>query len=151
MPKIKAVIFDCIDTLVKPGENSKSEITKTLKKLPVPYCIVTNDGTDIEKLQQVGMYECFKGRIFEAPGINGKKNLFNEISKNMQLKPQECLVIEDNIDGTKNASKSEMKILAYLGHKTTFVNYFDLRVAGAWGLLDEMEFLWFLTNNNKTR
>ena len=87
--KIKAVIFDCIDTMVEPDKNSKSKIAKTLKKLSVPYCIVTNDNTDIRKLKESGMYEFFNG-LLKKPLIDGKKELFNKIkTQSMNLKPQE--------------------------------------------------------------
>lgn len=147
MPEIKAIIFDCVDTFVKPGEQKiRPEIIKTLPKLSVPYCIITNGDSDKKKLHNTGIYQCFDGRIVETNSNLKKQEMFINIAKTMNISTQECLVIEDNISGTKGAVNSNMKILAYLGENIKFLNYFEIRNAGAWGLLDEMDWLLFLTD-----
>lgn len=145
MPKIKAVIFDCATTLVKTGGISTCEIIKKLSGLSVPYFFVTQNGNDTSKLQRF----CNNTKIFETKPYETKHNIFNGVVQSINIKHNECLVIEDNLDGTKTASEMNMKVLAYLGENIRFADYASLRTAGAWGLLDDMEWLLFLTEKDK--
>lgn len=145
MPKIKAVILDCAATLIKPGGNSTYEIIKTLSGLPVPYFFITQNGNDTSKLQRFGT----NAKIFEKQPDETKHSIFSGVVQYTNIKHNECLVIEDNLDGTKTASEMNMKVLAYLGENIRFADYASLRNAGAWGLLDDMDWLLFLTTKDK--
>ncbi|WP_375610091.1 MULTISPECIES: HAD family hydrolase [unclassified Bartonella] len=104
-----------------------------------PYCICSNaKSIDIkEMLTTVGLYELFEGKIFSAPEVGTKKtkpapDIFLFAAKQLQVEPQNTIVIEDSIHGVHAAKAAGMRAIGFTGGSHSYLGHSNaLAEAGA--------------------
>ncbi|WP_375614990.1 HAD family hydrolase [Bartonella sp. AC10YNML] len=104
-----------------------------------PYCICSNaKSIDIkEMLTTVGLYELFEGKIFSAPEVGTKKtkpapDIFLFAAKQLQVEPQNTIVIEDSIHGVHAAKAAGMRVIGFTGGSHSYLGHSNaLAEAGA--------------------
>ncbi|WP_375703339.1 HAD family hydrolase [Bartonella sp. AD13SXNS] len=104
-----------------------------------PYCICSNaKSIDIkEMLTTVGLYELFEGKIFSAPEVGTKKtkpapDVFLFAAKQLQVEPQNTIVIEDSIHGVHAAKAAGMRAIGFTGGSHSYLGHSNaLAEAGA--------------------
>ncbi|MEM8567100.1 MAG: HAD family hydrolase [Bacteroidota bacterium] len=94
-------------------------IQYALEQLNIPFC--TASGGPLEKiklnLKLTNLIEYFEGRIFSSYEINSWKpdpGIFSHAAKKMGFRPDECLVIEDSIDGVNAALSGGFQVFGYV-------------------------------------
>jgi HAD superfamily hydrolase (TIGR01509 family) len=93
-------------------------VVEALTLLDRRTCVASNSDQEglYSKLRQVGLYECFAGRIFSADEVpNGKPapDLFLYAAERMGVEPGRCVVIEDSLHGVIAARAAGMHVLAF--------------------------------------
>ncbi|WP_375704766.1 HAD family hydrolase, partial [Bartonella sp. AD328YNZD] len=95
-----------------------------------PYCICSNaKSIDIkEMLTTVGLYELFEGKIFSAPEVGTKKtkpapDIFLFAAKQLQVEPQNTIVIEDSIHGVHAAKAAGMRVIGFTGGSHSYLGH----------------------------
>lgn len=97
-----------------------SGIGDVLDNLSVKYCVATSSSPErVQKsLNIVGIRDRFQGNIFTSSQVaNGKPapDLFIWAAKQMGVAPENCLVIEDSLNGIKAALAAKMTVWRYTG------------------------------------
>lgn len=95
-------------------------LVTVLDRLNVDYCVATSSSPErvSKSLKLVGVYDRFRGRIFTASQVaNGKPapDLFRFTAKEMGVNPEDCLVIEDSLNGIRAALAADMEVWRYTG------------------------------------
>lgn len=95
-------------------------IHETLELLSGASCIASGSEPErVDKtLKLTGLYDYFKGRIFSASQVKKGKpapDVFLFAAKQMGVKPENCLVIEDGIHGIVAAKAAGMTVFAFTG------------------------------------
>ncbi|EJF86765.1 HAD family hydrolase [Bartonella rattimassiliensis] len=104
-----------------------------------PYCICSNaKSADIkEMLTTVDLYDLFKDKIFSAPEIGTKKtkpapDVFLFAAKQLQVEPQNAIVIEDSLHGVHAAITAGMRVIGFTGGSHSYLGHSNvLAEAGA--------------------
>ncbi|PCC10235.1 HAD family hydrolase [Pseudoalteromonas sp. JB197] len=105
-------------------------INEVLNNLAVPKCIATSSSParTAKALDIVNLSNCFSNAIFTSSEVKRGKpapDLFLHAAKQMGVKPEHCLVIEDSEAGVCAAINANMQVLHYSGgqHMQTAINY----------------------------
>ncbi|WP_175869486.1 HAD family hydrolase [Bartonella gabonensis] len=104
-----------------------------------PYCICSNaKSIDIkEMLTTVDLYDLFEGKIFSAPEVGTKKtkpapDIFLFAAKQLQVEPQNTIVIEDSLHGVHAAKAAGMRVIGFTGGSHSYLGHSNaLAEAGA--------------------
>ncbi|WP_142415751.1 HAD family hydrolase [Bartonella massiliensis] len=104
-----------------------------------PYCICSNaKSLDIkEMLTTVDLYDLFEGKIFSAPEVGTKKtkpapDVFLFAAQQLQVEPQNTIVIEDSLHGVHAAIAAGMRVIGFTGGSHSYLGHSNaLAEAGA--------------------
>lgn len=104
-----------------------------------PYCICSNaKSVDIkEMLTTVNLYDLFEGKIFSAPEVGTKKtkpapDVFLFAAQQLQVEPQNTIVIEDSLHGVHAAIAAGMRVIGFTGGSHSYLGHSNaLADAGA--------------------
>ena len=124
-------------------------IENVLTNLKLPKCIASNGPYDyiIEKIKITRLVDYFDTKlIFSAHDVGAFKpdpTLFLHAAKQLNLKPSECIVIEDSIHGLEAAKRAGIKCLHYLE------GFSGLEFDGAYGTFGHMDSLNVFLLNHK--
>jgi HAD superfamily hydrolase (TIGR01509 family) len=93
-------------------------IHEALSGISQPVCVASSSEPRSlrHKLELVGLYERFAGRIFSATEVRRGKpapDLFLHAAAKMNTPPEACLVIEDSQYGVQAARAAGMDVFAY--------------------------------------
>jgi mannitol-1-/sugar-/sorbitol-6-/2-deoxyglucose-6-phosphatase len=92
------------------------ELLSSLKEEGMMICLGSNGGRrSIEKLmQKLGIKKYFSSIVTFDDVENGKPNpeMFLKNAHNLKLNPEECIVIEDAVEGIIGAHAAGMKVIA---------------------------------------
>jgi HAD superfamily hydrolase (TIGR01509 family) len=93
-------------------------IREALAGIPQPTCVASSSEPRSlrHKLELVGLYERFAGRIFSASEVERGKpapDLFLYAAERMSTPPEACVVIEDSQYGVQAARAAGMDVFAY--------------------------------------
>lgn len=95
-------------------------IHETLSQLRLPMAIAS--GSEYDRLeytlQLTGLYERFKERIYSSSLVsNGKPHpdIFLYAAAQLSVRPEECLVVEDSLNGVKAAKAAGMTVFGFTG------------------------------------
>ncbi|MDU0354639.1 HAD-IA family hydrolase [Paraglaciecola aquimarina] len=91
-----------------------------LSQLNVKSCVATSGSPQKVKhsLGVTGLDHFFKAEVFTSSEVkNGKPapDLFLHAARQMGVKPENCLVIEDSTAGIKGAQAANMPVIRYAG------------------------------------
>ncbi len=97
-----------------------SGIFEVVKSLPTNFCIATSSSPPRVRrsLELTGLMPHFEGRIYTASEVaNGKPapDLFLYAARQMDVAPENCLVIEDSVPGINAALAAKMRVLQFTG------------------------------------
>jgi HAD superfamily hydrolase (TIGR01509 family) len=117
-------------------------IETALSKIDLPVCVASSSTPDMirRNLALTGLLDRFGENIFSSTQVkNGKPapDIFLFAARNMDVKPESCVVVEDSVAGVKAGRAAGMNVLAYTG---TFPKE-ALKEAGAHTLFDDMALL----------
>jgi HAD superfamily hydrolase (TIGR01509 family) len=103
-----------LDLQANPG------LPGVLDRLNVPFCVASSSMPERIhlSLDLTGLLHHFAGHIYSASMVeNGKPapDLFLYAANQMQIAPENCLVIEDSPAGITAAQRAGMRVLGYLG------------------------------------
>jgi len=95
-------------------------VIEALEQITAPACVASSSepGQLRFKLQLVGLYDRFAGRLFSGSEVkNGKPapDLFLHAAAEMGTAPERCVVIEDSHHGVEAGRAAGMDVLAYVG------------------------------------
>ena len=95
-------------------------ISAVLETLATPKCVASSGAHQKIRtsLTQTGLLEYFEGHIFSAADVeNGKPapDLFLHAARNMNTRPENCLVIEDSLAGVQAGVAAGMQVFGFLG------------------------------------
>jgi HAD superfamily hydrolase (TIGR01509 family) len=95
-------------------------VRDALDELELPVCVASSGAHPrIElALKTTGLYDRFAGRIFSADDVaRGKPNpdLFLHAAKELGVRPEHCVVIEDSPLGVAAAKAAGMAVIGYAG------------------------------------
>jgi haloacid dehalogenase superfamily, subfamily IA, variant 3 with third motif having DD or ED len=98
-------------------------IAAALDRIVMPRCVASNSGHDRVRhsLVLTGLIDHFEGNIFSAEDVpRGKPapDLFLWAAREMGVRPQECVVVEDSRYGVQAARAAGMPVFAYAGGVT---------------------------------
>ena len=110
-----------------------------LDQLDQPRCICSNSGDERLKmsLTKVKLWDRFRPYVFSAkslPDIAVKPapDIFLHAAREFEVKPHECVVIEDSSHGVEGAAAAGMRVIGYVGASHTYPEHGDqLMDAGA--------------------
>ena len=92
-----------------------------LEQADIAFCVASN-GSE-EKMQitmgHSDLWQLFQGRIFSAKTLNMAKpapDLFLHAAKMFGIPPDNCIVIEDSVNGVLAARRAKMRCLGYAEH-----------------------------------
>jgi HAD superfamily hydrolase (TIGR01509 family) len=93
-------------------------VHEALAGISLPTCVASSSEPHSlrHKLELVGLYEQFAGRIFSATEVEHGKpapDLFLYAAERMGVPPEACLVVEDSQYGVQAAHAARMEVLAY--------------------------------------
>jgi HAD superfamily hydrolase (TIGR01509 family) len=77
----------------------------------------TREGLE-RKLKQVGLWEHFEPHVYSADHVTHAKpapDLFLHAAEALKVKPGECLVLEDSVNGVIAARAAGMRVWGFLG------------------------------------
>lgn len=135
--------FELAPTALKPTKNAR----QLLESLTTPYCLASNSTLNWIKngLEATELSHFFGDKIFPASIVKAGKpapDIFNHISKEHNVLPNRCLVVEDSSSGIKGALAANMTSVGYTGgthctpsHGTT------LKSLGAHHIIDDLKHL----------
>ena len=97
-----------------------SGATAAITELKRPKAVASSStGKALErKLRHVGLFDHFAPHIYSADHVTRSKpepDLFLHAAKNLDVKPTECLVIEDSVNGVLAARSAGMRVWGFLG------------------------------------
>jgi HAD superfamily hydrolase (TIGR01509 family) len=105
-------------------------ISDVLKNLAVPICIATSSSPvrTAKALSVVSLSKYFSNTVFTSSEVKRGKpapDLFLHAAKQMGVKPEHCLVIEDSKAGVSAAIDANMQVLHYSGgqHMQEAINH----------------------------
>jgi HAD superfamily hydrolase (TIGR01509 family) len=93
-------------------------VHEALAGISLPTCVASSSEPHSlrHKLELVGLYERFAGRIFSATEVEHGKpapDLFMYAAERMSTPPEACLVVEDSQYGVRAARAAGMDVFAY--------------------------------------
>ncbi|PWT98143.1 MAG: hypothetical protein C5B53_07130 [Candidatus Melainabacteria bacterium] len=117
-------------------------IEAALSKIDLPVCVASSSAPDLirKSLTLTGLLDRFGDNIFSSTQVKRGKpapDIFLFAAKNMRVKPENCVVVEDSVAGVQAGRAAGMNVLAYTG---TFPRE-ALKEAGAHTLFDDMSML----------
>ncbi|GAC12674.1 HAD family hydrolase [Aliiglaciecola lipolytica] len=97
-----------------------TDLKKMLAQLQTPCCVATSSSPQRVKfaLQTIGLTDYFGDRVFTSTEVkNGKPapDLFLHAAAKFNVKPQNCLVIEDSQAGIQGGLAAKMQVIKYAG------------------------------------
>lgn len=130
---LEDIILDHVDSFYSGLKNSNVKMIaglenwlKNLKKLDIKMIIASSSFPKIINYiyYRFTLGNYMEGFIDLANIENGKPDpeIFIEAAKSLDLKPDQCLVIEDSENGVKAAKNAGMKCVAFNGRNSTFQN-----------------------------
>jgi HAD superfamily hydrolase (TIGR01509 family) len=77
----------------------------------------TREGLE-RKLRQVGLWDAFEPHVYSADHVTHAKpapDLFLHAAQQLAVRPDECLVLEDSVNGVIAARRAGMRVWGFLG------------------------------------
>lgn len=119
-------------------------ISGLLKKLTTPVCVASSSS--VKRLQvsltHVGLYDHFAPNIFSAEMVahgKPKPDIFLYAARRMGFAPENCIVIEDSINGVLAARAAQMTCIGFTGGSHCGTDHASrLRDAGAAEIATDM-------------
>lgn len=119
-------------------------IQDVLLSLDIPYCLASSG--DVEKIHTTlgitGLLHFFEGKIFSSQMVKRGKpfpDLFLLAAEKSNVKPENCLVIEDSVPGVRAGVAAGMRVMGFLGGSHVYPQLGPaLAEAGALTLFSEM-------------
>ncbi|MEM5500298.1 HAD family phosphatase [Ahrensia kielensis] len=104
---------------LKPVAGAKSTLDQ-LNDANIPYCIASGGAPHriAFALECLGFTNLFNDNVFSAEMVaRGKPapDLFLYAAQQMNVRPQDCIVIEDAVAGVKAANAAHMRCIGFLG------------------------------------
>lgn len=97
------------------------DVVHSVRTAGLKYCVASQGP--IKKMQatltRVGLWEVFSESAFSAYFVEKPKpapDLFLHAAKCMDVRPDDCIVIEDSLPGVSAAKAAGMRVLAYCPH-----------------------------------
>jgi FGGY-family pentulose kinase/HAD superfamily hydrolase (TIGR01509 family) len=95
-------------------------LSNTLEALGLPLCVASSSGLERIQfsLEVTGLLGHFNGHIFSASMVERGKpapDLFLHAAREMNVPPEQCVVVEDSPAGIRAAKAAGMHVFAYLG------------------------------------
>lgn len=95
-------------------------VSRVIDQLATKYCVATSSSPErvTKSLGLVGLLDRFEGNVFTASQVaNGKPapDLFLLAAANMGVTPENCLVVEDSLNGVRAALAANMKVWRFTG------------------------------------
>jgi len=96
-------------------------ISEVLKQLTLPKCVASNSThRHIEiVLKLTGLLDIFDGKLYSSHDVPRPKpfpDVYLYAAKQMNTKPENCLVIEDSVTGVEAAYAAGMTVFGYAQH-----------------------------------
>lgn len=128
-------------TQIKTELRAIDDVRKAIEIIQTryPYCICSNaKSVDIkEMLTTVDLYDLFEGKIFSASEVGTKKmkpapDVFLFAAQQLQIEPQNTIVIEDSLHGVHAAIAAGMRVIGFTGGSHSYLGHSNaLAEAGA--------------------
>ncbi|MGC1495563.1 MAG: HAD-IA family hydrolase [Sulfitobacter sp.] len=102
--------------------NGVRDVLRKLINAEVPFCVASNGlMAKMEvTLERTKMLPWFEGKMFSAYDVGLSKpapDVFLHAAKVHDVRPDECVVVEDSASGFEAAANAEMTCLAYLSNE----------------------------------
>jgi len=97
-----------------PGANAAVAATPVLKAVASSS---TKEGLE-RKLRQVGLWSYFEPHVYSADHVANAKpapDLFLHAAEKLGVRPQDCLVLEDSVNGVIAGRAAGMRVWGFLG------------------------------------
>ncbi len=111
-----------MQSMAQNGIQAIDGVEDILKKTPVKYCVATGGTFEktVVKMQYIGFWHKYfdENNTFTADMVaHGKPepDLFLLAAKKMNVKKEDCIIIEDSIAGMTAAKKAGIDVIAFLG------------------------------------
>ncbi|MFE2869064.1 HAD family hydrolase [Embleya sp. NPDC059259] len=106
-----------VDRALSPVDGIEYAVD-TLAELGLPTCVASSGGHDkmAHTLGRTGLHDRFAGRIFSASEVaHGKPapDVFLHAAARMGVAPEQCVVVEDSVNGLLAARAAGMRSFAY--------------------------------------
>jgi phosphoglycolate phosphatase len=116
-------------------------IEQVLDRVRYPNCVVSNSPREkiVATLRLTGLLDRFRGRIMSAYDVESWKpdpRLYLYAAGQMQVRPENCVVIEDSLPGVQAAVAAGMQVFGYARQP-----YSDLLQEEGATIFDEMRLL----------
>ena len=123
---------------VKPGV---FDLLAALTERQIPYCLATNSLSENAErnIDIAGIAHLFPNKVTRDQVKRGKPapDIFLQVANHYKVDPENCLVIEDSVNGVLAAKAAGMYAVAYVEHG----NYAEHQAAGADLCIDSMSAL----------
>lgn len=97
-----------------------ADVGKVATSLNVPFCVATSSSPERagKSLEISGLHHIFGKNLFTADQVKHGKpapDLLFFAAKNMDVRPENCLLIEDSLNGIRAGIAANMQILRFIG------------------------------------
>jgi len=105
-------------------------VHEALEEIELPICIATSAPLKkaTHALSKTGLYRYFDGKIYSSYEIGSWKpepDIFLHAARQMNVMPNNCLVVEDSAAGIEAAQKAGMKVVQF-SCENVFSHYSEL-------------------------
>lgn len=128
-PETSKKVFDNIDR-VKLNPNAVELITE-LKSRNIDYCIASGGRREwtLQTMSQMNIKKYFPDEIIytRESVVNGKPapDIFLNVVDRYKIKKEDCLIIEDSMNGLRAGISSDIQTIAYIGGSHITHNYIE--------------------------
>jgi HAD superfamily hydrolase (TIGR01509 family) len=117
--QIQQLYWEAVDAELAPIDG----IVDVLAELTLSRCVASSGTQDKMRktLGRTGLYPFFEGRIFSATEVEHGKpapDLFLHAAKQLGVRPERCVVVEDSRPGVQAARAAGMRSFGYAGGVT---------------------------------
>ena len=131
-------LFQLCETQLVPVKG----IHELIASLSIPYCVASSGSREkmAITLKKTALEHFFTNKIFtalEVPKGKPAPDIFLQVANHYKVDPENCLVIEDSVNGVLAAKAAGMYAVAYVEHG----NYAEHQAAGADLCIDSMSAL----------
>jgi HAD superfamily hydrolase (TIGR01509 family) len=147
--RLNRLLFERFETDLKPIEGVRDAILS----LPCPRCVASSSIPEriALSLRVTGLADLFNDIFSSTQVARGKPapDLFLHAARQMNVRPEECLVIEDSIAGVQAARAAGMRVIGFVGGGHCGPEHGEkLRQAGAPVIIERMSDLPTAVSNS---